>query len=119
MRAWAVRSASCELCGPIWLRPTRSRCAEGLDIKGKSAKTGKLSGFVPFLQISQKKSAVRHGQKSDLQTVNAHLPDGFAEVRRVRLKAAHARRRSAHTPEPHKPLFGPGRALFSAIELGR
>ena len=28
---------------------------KGLNVKGKSAKTGELSGFVPFLQISEGK----------------------------------------------------------------
>lgn len=30
-------------------------CGKGLDIKGKSAKTGQFSGFVPFLQLHEKK----------------------------------------------------------------
>ena len=28
-------------------------CGKGLNVKGKSAKTGEISGFVPLLQISE------------------------------------------------------------------
>ena len=35
----------------------RDGTGKGLNIKGKSAKKGKLSGFVPFLQISENKHA--------------------------------------------------------------
>jgi hypothetical protein len=37
---------------------------KGLDIKGKSAKRGKLSGFVPFLQIHEE------GHKRDIRTLS-------------------------------------------------
>ena len=34
---------------------TKQGVGKGLDIKGKSAKKGVLSGFVPFLQIHEEK----------------------------------------------------------------
>lgn len=37
---------------------------KGLEIKGKSAKTGKLSGFVPYLQIDQEEDKKRVGTLS-------------------------------------------------------
>lgn len=37
------------------------RRPQGLNIKGKSAKKGKLSGFVPYIQIAEERHKTRHG----------------------------------------------------------
>ena len=54
---------------------------KGLDIKGKSAKRGKLSGFVPFLQINENKHKLQIRRLSPTHMVRVFYK---AEARRAR-----------------------------------
>lgn len=58
---------------------------KGLDIKGKSAKRGKLSGFVPFLQIGENKHKAKIRPPSKGGVVRVFYP---GEARRARDIAA-------------------------------
>ena len=76
----------------VW-RPTslhairKMMCGEavgkGLDIKGKSAKRGKLSGFVPFLQISENKHKSRIRPPSKDGVVRVFYPHDGRRARDI------------------------------------
>jgi len=86
----------------VW-RPTslhairKMMCGEavgkGLDIKGKSAKRGKLSGFVPFLQLGENKHKSKIRPPSKEGVVRLFYP---GEARRARDIAAENLERVAH-----------------------
>mmetsp|Transcript_20836 Transcript_20836/g.48927 ORF Transcript_20836/g.48927 Transcript_20836/m.48927 type:complete len:859 (-) Transcript_20836:58-2634(-) len=80
---------------------TNEGCGKGLDIKGKSAKKGIYSGFVPFMQIHEEKHKTEVGTMKDDSYMRIFYPNRQAQAKAgMRLESlAHEMKRKAQAAQ--------------------
>ena len=80
---------------------TSEGCGKGLGIKGKSAKRGIYSGFVPFMQIHEERHKFEVGTMKDDSYMRVFYPSRQAQTEaRIRLESlAHEMKRKAQAAQ--------------------